>query len=89
MSIDKINAIFQIIGALLIWKNALLLYKVKEVKGVYWPATAFFTIWGFWNIYYFPSLGQWFSFVAGIVLTVGNLAWTIQAIYYSKLNKGK
>lgn len=42
---------------------------------MYWPMTAFFTAWGFWNLHYYPSLEQWFSFYAGIVLVLGNLCW--------------
>jgi hypothetical protein len=56
---------------------------------VYWPTSLFFTSWGVWNLYYYPSLGQWLSFAAGIALCLGNIAWVSQAIrlaYRSKHN---
>ena len=84
MHLDIINGSFELLGAYFTWKNALCLYRDKQVKGVYWPTTAFFTAWGFWNIYYYPNLGQWFSFWGGVLLVLGNAAWTIQAIYYLK-----
>jgi len=85
--LDIINGSFEILGAFLCWKNAYILHKEKETKGVYWPTSAFFTIWGIWNIYYYPNLGQWLSFIGGIFLVSGNLAWTLQAIYYKYIKK--
>ena len=60
------------------------LIKDKEVKGVCWSVTAFFAIYGVWSLIYYYSLCQQLSFVAGIFLTSGNLAWTILAIKYKK-----
>ena len=41
---------------------------------------AFFTAWGIWNLVYYPAIGQWYSFAAGIVLAAGNLAWVMLAV---------
>jgi len=87
LHLDIINGSFELVGAVFTWMNAFRLFRDKEVKGVFWPTWAFFTFWGLWNVYYYPNLGQWFSFVAGIALVSGNLAWTIQAAYYIKKNK--
>ena len=75
MTSDAINGLFELIGAFLCWTNFRQLMRDRQIKGVYWPATAFFAVWGLWNLYYYPSLGQWFSFAAGVVLCAGNLAW--------------
>jgi hypothetical protein len=87
--LDVINGSFELLGAFFTWKNALRLYRDKNLEGVYWPTIAFFTMWGMWNIYYYPNLGQWLSFIGGILLISGNLAWTIQAIYYVYKNRKK
>ena len=84
---DIINCSFEFIGAILCWKNAQKLYTDKVVAGVHWEVTAFFTIWGYWNLYYYPSLNQWLSFIAGVFLVTGNTAWVILAIYYLKFKK--
>jgi hypothetical protein len=75
MTPDAINASFELIGAALAWLNFWRLWNDGEVKGVYWPVTAFFAVWGVWNVYYYPSLGQWLSAAAGVVLCAGNFAW--------------
>ena len=75
MSPDTGNALFELIGAWFTWKNAAQLRRDRRILGVYWPATAFFTAWGLWNLYYYPALGQWLSVTAGAILVSGNLAW--------------
>ena len=52
-----------------------------------WPIQAFFTSWGVWNLYYYPTLHQWASFVGGIFLVLGNGTWVIMAAYYERKNK--
>lgn len=80
MTPDAINAGLELGGAYFTWMNARQLYKDKEIKGVYWPTWVFFSVWGLWNLYYYPSLDQWLSFYAGIVLIAGNLAWVYMAV---------
>ncbi len=77
---DLINASVELGGAYFTWRNYLELRRAREVRGVYWPTMAFFTAWGAWNLIYYPAIGQWYSFVAGIVLAAGNLAWVALAI---------
>jgi len=82
MEVDKINGIFEVIGAFFVWKNVTALYRDKVIKGVYWPATAFFAVWGLWNLVYYPSLNQWWSFLGGIALVSGSITWVILALGY-------
>ncbi len=77
MNNDLINGLFEFLGAIFIWKNFFTLLKDKEVKGIYYPSVVFFTLWGIWNIFYYPSLNQWISFVGGIVLALGNVFWVV------------
>jgi hypothetical protein len=87
---DQINGGFEAIGAVLAWVNVYKLHKAKEIKGVFWPLTAFFSSWGIWNLYYYPALGQWLSFYGGLGLTLGNAVWVVLAIitiYKKKLDK--
>ena len=87
---DIINGIFEIVGGILNWINVLKLYKDKQIKGVYYPAWIFFAAWGMWNIWYYSSLGQWFSFTGGLVIVSANVAWVIMAIYFmNKYKKGE
>lgn len=79
---DKINAIFEIGGALLIWCNVRRLYVDRVVLGVFAPVFVFYTLWGFWNCWFYPAIGQMFSFYAGIGTTLGNLTWCALAWKY-------
>ena len=81
---DYINGLFELVGSYFTWINAWTLYRDKEIKGVYWPATLFFSVWGVWNLYYYPSLHQWASFSAGIILVLGNIAWIFLLARYRR-----
>lgn len=84
MTFDLINALFELIGALLGWLNVRQLQRDKRVSGVYWPVTAFFAAWGYWNLLYYPALGQWISAAAGLLLALANTAWVILALRYRR-----
>ena len=80
---DLVNGIFEFIGAILCWLNVKRIRKERELKGFYWPVQAFFTVWGVWNLFYYPHLEQWFSFTGGALLVLGNGTWVGLAIKYS------
>lgn len=84
---DMINGSFQMIAAPFISLSIVKLYKEKKVRGISYLHVAFFTCWGFWNLFYYPYLGQWSSFVGGIVIVMVNLIWLIQMIYYVRLER--
>lgn len=81
---DLINGAFELAGGALCWLNVQKILKDKCVIGVYWPIQAFFTAWGVWNLFYYPLLGQWASFVGGVFLVIGNTVWVVLAAYYAK-----
>lgn len=82
MNPDVINALFELTGAILLSLNVYILYKDKVVKGVHWLPTSFFVSWGVWNLYFYPHLGQWYSFAAGVLLVVVNIIWLCMMFYY-------
>lgn len=84
---DIINGMFELVSALFLIKNIKKLYKDKILKGVAISPTIFFTLWGFWNLYFYPHNNHPFSFLGGIALVLVNSAWVIMAIYYTKKNK--
>lgn len=81
---DLINGLFELVGAGFTWRNAWQLRTDREIRGVYWPTSLFFAAWGLWNLVYYPALGQWISFTAGVVLVSGNVAWVVMAIRINK-----
>lgn len=82
---DIVNGVFELLGAICVWANVGSYAKDRAVKGVFWPATAFYSVWGLWNIVYYPALGQWFSFWGGVAIVSGNLFW-IAWVLWDKYN---
>lgn len=79
---DATNAFFELVGALLMVLNIRAVLRDKMVRGVNWLVIAFFASWGFWNLFYYPHLGQWLSFAAGVLLVTGNTVYAALLVYY-------
>ena len=84
---DMINALFESSAGLFLWNNVRLLFKQKRVRGVSVLSTAVFTLWGFWNLYYYPHLNQWWSFFGGLWVVTANTTWVYLALHYRKKEK--
>ena len=84
MTPDTINGLFELGGACLVGLNVWKLQRDKMVRGVHWGPVMFFTGWGLWNLYYYPHLEQWYSWVGGAVLVGVNSIWLAQMIYYRR-----
>lgn len=80
---DLINGTFEMIGGFFLWSNVYRLYKDKTLRGINIEPVAFFSAWGYWNLYYYPSLDQWFSFIGGLNIVAANTVWVAQAVYYT------
>jgi len=72
---DLVNGLFELGGAAFICLNVRQILIDKAVRGVHWLPTLFFTAWGFWNLYYYPSLDQWWSFAGGLAIVTVNAVW--------------
>lgn len=83
LTADIINGLFELLGGSLLILNIIQLRKDKCIKGVSWTPVAFFTSWGLWNLYYYPSLEQWFSFFGGLFIVVINSVWLALVLYYN------
>lgn len=81
---DAINGCFELLGAPFILLSVVKLAKEKKVQGISWLHAGFFTSWGFWNLFYYPHLDQWFSFAGGVAIVLANSVWLAQLIYYRK-----
>lgn len=88
LSPDFINGSFEIIGACVLWLNVKQIRKDKELKGYNPSTTAFFMLWGMWNLFYYPHLDQWLSFIGGLAIMSVNVIWLGHIIYY-KSNRYK
>ena len=84
---DKINGLFELMGGVFILLHCLRLYHDKKVRGVSFIATAYFVLWGYWNIYYYPHLEQWVSFAGGLTIVAMNTLWITMMLYYIRKEK--
>ena len=81
---DAINGTFELMSGFFLWNNVRILLKQKSIRGVSVLTTAVFALWGFWNLFYYPHLNQWLSFVGGLNVVSANATWVILAIKYTK-----
>jgi hypothetical protein len=80
MKPDLLNAAFEAGGAVLLWLNVRRLLADGQVKGVsVWPVV-FYSAWGYWNLFYYPAVGQTLSAIAGIGVALANTVWVILAL---------
>ena len=83
MNLDLINASFELFGGVAILMSANKCYQNKSADGISWVMTAFFFIWGIFNLFFYPSLGQNLSFYAAVFMVACNIAYTSLIIKYS------
>jgi hypothetical protein len=83
MTPDIINGAFEACGAAMLALNVQRVWRDRALAGVHWAPTLFFTSWGFWNLFYYPSLNQWASFAGGCALVTMNAAW-IASVYLAR-----
>ena len=81
---DFINGSFELLAGFFIFKHCLCVLKDKQVKGVSLLAVLFFTLWGFWNLFYYPHLDQMLSFYGGIFVVIANSIWLYLLVKYKK-----
>jgi hypothetical protein len=84
---DMVNGAFEALGGAFLFLNVLRVIKDKSIKGISVVPTVFFSIWGLWNLAYYPLLGQWLSFIGGTTVVIANTVWVVLAIYYGRGRK--
>jgi hypothetical protein len=77
-----LNGAFEFVGGLFILRSVLKLLADKRVAGIAWEMIAFFTLWGVWNLYYYPVLDQWFSFAGGVFIVLVNTIYVGLLLFY-------
>ena len=79
---DIINASFEVGAGFAVLHHCWCLRRDKEVRGISVLAVVFFTLWGIWNVFWYPWLNQVFSFLAGIFVTLANVLYVCKLRYY-------
>lgn len=79
---DVLNGSLEFMGGLFIILSIRRTLLDRKVRGVSWLATGFFMVWGYWNLYYYPHLDQWWSFAGGVLIVVMNTVWTSLLVWF-------
>jgi hypothetical protein len=82
MTPDLINGALEFLGGCFVLISVHKLWKDKRVAGISWMHVAFFSLWGVWNLYYYPSLDQWFSFAGGLFIVLVNTIYVGLLLFY-------
>jgi hypothetical protein len=81
---DKINGLFEAVGAILLLLNCRQIYVDKELKGMSVVPFLFYTSWGFWNLYFYPSVEAYWSFAGGFFVVLVNAVYCGMIFYYRR-----
>lgn len=84
MTPDLINGLFELSAAGFLSLSVRRVLKDHAVKGVSPIATAFFFLWGVWNVYFYPSQGLTWSFAGGVAVVIVNLVYLIALLCFSE-----
>jgi hypothetical protein len=72
---DAVNGWFEIGGALVTVLSVRQLRRDRVLLGAHWGPTIFFTLWGCWNLLYYPSLAQPVSTIGAAALVGVNVVY--------------
>lgn len=79
---DFFNSLFELCGALFVFFSIRDTLKHKSATGISIITVTFFTIWGYWNLFYYPSLEQWLSATGAVLLALTNTVWFSLILYF-------
>jgi len=81
---DTVNGFFEFGMSAMLFRCIVRLWYEKKVRGWSMGAAAWPMAWGLWNLYYYPHLGQWFSFSGGLLVVIMNAVWLVLARRYER-----
>lgn len=81
-SVDIITSMFQFGAVLFLLDNIRAILRDKDLKGVSIGMIMFFTVWGYWGIFMFYTLGQPFSMWTNVGIAGAYTVWLGMAIFY-------
>lgn len=79
---DIINGLFECGGGLFLLLDIYVMQRDKILQGVHWLPKIWFMLWGYYNIFYYPHLGQHLSFIGGLLIVTVNTCWLAMYGYY-------
>jgi hypothetical protein len=79
---DFINGSFELLAGVFVLNHCRVLHAHKQARGVSLASVLFFTLWGLWNLYYYPSLNQPLSYYGGWFVVGANALYVGMMVSY-------
>jgi len=89
VTLDQMNAAFELGGAFLRTLDCVKLFQAKRFMGGHLGTALYFLLWGVFNVFFYPSLHQEWSFWAAIALMTINGVWFVMAVHYNYFAAGR
>lgn len=77
---DTLNALFEVSAGFFILFSILRLHREKSAAGVSVVTIVFFSVWGYWNLLYYPSVGHWWSFTGAAGVALANTVYALMIL---------
>lgn len=74
---DLGNALFEVVGGVLIILHTGRAWRDRVIKGVHWAPFVFFWAWGGWNLFYYAHVGQPLSAAAAFMPFIANSSYLL------------
>ena len=81
---DLINSAFVLVAVAMAALDLKQVRKDRQVKGLHFATAILFTVWPFWDLFYYASLGQTFSLFACTVLATLRGFWFVDVWRFRK-----
>ena len=89
MTRDLINGLLETGGALITLLSVRQIIRDRVMMGFHWGPTIFFTGWGIWNLYFYPSIGMPLSTAGAALLVLVNMAYLYLMLCFWDGNRRK
>jgi len=84
INMDFVNGLFELSAGFFVLNHCRVLRLHKETRGVSLASVCFFTLWGLWNLYYYPALNQPLSFYGGLFVVAANALYVGMMVSYRR-----
>ena len=81
---DAVNGGFETLAGVMVLNHCRVLLAQRSVRGVSVTSCVFFTLWGLWNLIYYPSLGQSMSWVGGMFVVAANVVYVGLLVHFRR-----
>lgn len=81
---DFVNGSFELLAGFFVLNHCRVLRLHKQARGVSLTSVCFFTLWGLWNLYYYPALNQPLSFYGSLFVVAANALYVGMMVRYCR-----